>query len=790
MIGFPKLSMYKYIPGLLKHHYSIIWVEQDETEDTRRTGKVRKKTRVFTPGTLFEDPLTQDDYHICCIHSLSINTHYVVVIDTSTGKVELVNLDETKNLKWFSCIYKPYEVLCLCDEKLFSEISPFWATKAVYLKDVNSHQEYFTKSFQNKTIESTFSNTRAIKDIPIQYLPSLTCLVSFIRACHEKAVDRLSFPSDRNRHTMVLHNNAIHQLDVVQTMRGDGLFSILNKTSTPMGSRLLSKQLSNPMTNVDEIRAMYDNVSEMIPNITKVTSILKGVPDLDRKVKKLNNGSLTIQELVSLFKVFQNMLALYPYDDCIVKHVQHIETCLTSAIDVENECFIHPPELVQQRRVMDSIASNIEKYIKQLTNGVDFELRVDLLSSTVSTTPKRAQRLQDVIRIRKKKTTTVDVTNTTIEQYFHDYHYEKESYDTLYRKTLQAFQLEWYESCSNEMKHISKVVAETDAIKARAVCAKEYKYTRPNIDPQEVSFVKGELIRHPIIETQDNINYIANDVSLDKGILLYGINGAGKSSFGRAVALNLIMAQAGFFVPAKSFTYSPYERIYTRIGCDDNLYEGMSSFWLEITEMNGIIRSGDKKSLVIGDELFKGTEDVSAMALVSACLHWLTTNQVSFIFATHLHKLPQIQLVSKLDLRIMHMRSEYCKRSKSIVFNRKWCEGQGESNYGIEVAEYLLDDTTIIINAKLVRNELLRTSKSWKRSRYNANVYLDECQNCKSTENLHTHHIQPQKEEVNNKSSNLIPLCENCHKKLHANMLEHEMIDTVHGIFHIFNERP
>ena len=659
MIGFPKTSMHKFIPLLLKNSYSIIWVEQEDNE--KGNCKIRKKTRVFTPGTYFEEPLTHQDYNICCIHSVDEVTHYAVVVDTSVGKVELITLDETQNLNWLCCVYKPYEVLFLCDGKLYDKIATpvKKSTKAIYLKPIENNQHFFTKPFQTNIIERTYANLRAFNDISIVYRPCVSCLFHFIELCHESAIHQLQFPKEQSQPNMVLHNNAIVQLDVVETSRGGGLFSIVNRTSTAMGSRLLYKQLTKPMIEVQDICEMYSNVESMIPFIEKINTILKGIPDLERKIKRLCNGCFSIQEIVSLYHTFQNTINLYQYDEHVIQYVQHIETFVRSSIDIDTESFISPTELVEQRRKRDVVLTDFKKYIRSITNGHDFELKFDLQSKVVYTTSKRANLLQTVLKIKKKRTNVVDVTNDTIEQHLFDYERENEAYETLFKQTITLFQKEWYKSCHREMSHLSNVVAKVDVVKARAICASEYNYTKPTVEQSNTSYVYGEDIRHPIIERQDNINYIANNVELDKGMLLYGINGSGKSSYGRAVALNIILAQSGFFVPAKSFRFSPYERIFTRIGSDDNMYEGLSSFWLEITEMNGILRSGNKNSLVIGDELFKGTEDISAMALVSACLYWMSSHQVSFIFATHLHKLPSISIVKELDLQIMHMQSEY-----------------------------------------------------------------------------------------------------------------------------------
>lgn len=793
MIGFPKIAKSKYLPILLKNNYSVVWVEQEDDPESKnkKNNMIRKKTRVYTPGTLFEDPLTSEDYNICCIHSIDKDTHYATIIDTSVGKVEFVNLNETRNLNWFCCVYKPYELICLCDETLYSKTkSAFKNTKAIYLKPIETHIQYFNKVYQTKVVSSVYSNMGVLQDINSNYLPSFVCLINFITLCHSDAISMLSYPKEHYNDYVSLHNNAAQQLDVIETSKGRGLFDLVNKTSTMMGSRLLRKQLLKPMTLKKDIEDVYSEVERILPQALKIDEMLKGIPDIERKIKSIYTGNFTLQEVVNLSNVFKNTLYLYKYDNRILKCIQEVETFVDSHIDMQNVCFLCPKELVDLKTLSVQQLSKLENYVKQLTNGLDFELKIDIQTGTVSTTSNRALRLGKKIQIKRKKTSSVEITNEFIDQYFHDYHYTKDLFDQLNKKTLQTFLKLWYTNCSKQMKYISDVVANVDVIKARAICAMRYNYKRPIVCDSHLSFVRGKNIRHPVIECQDNIKYVANDVILDKGMLLYGINGSGKSSYGRAVALNIILAQSGFFVPAESFEFSPYERIFTRIGSDDNMYQAMSSFWLEVTEMNSIVRCGNHKSLVIGDELFKGTEDLSAISLVSACLYWMSNKNISYIFATHLHKLPEVTLIKKLDLRIMHMKSEYCNISKTIIFNRSWCDGKGNPNYGIEVAEYILDDPTIINNAKIVRHELLNSNPiiQFKKSKYNKNMIMDKCSHCNIDTNLHTHHIQPQKEIKNNKLVNLVTLCENCHHKIHSNELNHKVIDSVIGKTHVFTQ--
>ena len=166
-------------------------------------------------------------------------------------------------------------------------------------------------------------------------------------------------------------------------------------------------------------------------------------------------------------------------------------------------------------------------------------------------------------------------------------------------------------------------------------------------------------MRHPLIERiQDELEYVGNDVKINKeGILLYGINASGKSSFMKAVGLNIIMAQSGMFVAAENMVYYPYKRIFTRISGMDNIYKGMSSFTVEMTELRNILQRCNKYSLVIGDEICCGTESISGIAIVSAGIDTLINKGVSFIFATHLHRLSTMDEITSLhNIQCWHLK--------------------------------------------------------------------------------------------------------------------------------------
>ena len=236
------------------------------------------------------------------------------------------------------------------------------------------------------------------------------------------------------------------------------------------------------------------------------------------------------------------------------------------------------------------------------------------------------------------------------------------------------------------LKEITTFVATIDTYKSIAKTALKYGYTRPIIadSGNDTSFINAKNIRHPIIERlQEDIEYVPNDIRLGAdntadntadtttdntadntadttamdGMLLFGTNASGKSSLMKAVGLNIIMAQAGFYVAASDFTYSPYHSLFTRINNNDNIFKGESSFAVEMSELRNILKRSDNKSLILGDELCSGTESISALSIFTASVKFLSKLKSSFIFATHLHELAKMKQINDLsNISMYHLK--------------------------------------------------------------------------------------------------------------------------------------
>jgi len=345
------------------------------------------------------------------------------------------------------------------------------------------------------------------------------------------------------------------------------------------------------------------------------------------------------------------------------------------------------------------------------------------------------------------------------------------------------------------LAEISKFISLIDVIKSSAKCAKIYNYHSPFIADKNggKSYFSAQKIRHPIIEfIHEKIEYVSNDLELlheqCNGILLYGVNGSGKSSLSKAVGCNIILAQMGFYVAADSFEFYPYKKIFTRINGDDNIFKGLSSFAVEMDELRSILKYSDDRSIVLGDEICKGTEETSALSIVSSSIARFCQNNVNFIMATHFHKLYSLNLLEQQSkfIKFMHLSIDYDKEHQSIIYGRKLLDGPGSTLYGIEIADFIICDSEFIKNAKNVRHKILNISNQIldekKTSNYNSKLYIDQCSICGingATYPLDTHHIKEQhtfddsmQNFHKNKLANLVVLCKEHHDAVHHGNLE------------------
>jgi DNA mismatch repair protein MutS len=364
---------------------------------------------------------------------------------------------------------------------------------------------------------------------------------------------------------------------------------------------------------------------------------------------------------------------------------------------------------------------------------------------------------------------------------------------------------EYYHDFENMVAFVSAV----DMIQNRCYVARKYRYCRPEIasadtGTETASFVRATALRHCLIERiNEDECYVTNAVALDgDGMLLYGTNAVGKTSLIRAIGVAVIMAQAGFYVPASGFVYRPYRAIMTRILGNDNLFKGLSTFVVEMSELRVILRMADKCTLVLGDELCSGTEMDSAISIFVAGLQHLYHAGASFIFATHLHEIAGYSEIREMAprLRLAHMRVFYDKSRDTLVYDRKLQEGAGESMYGLEVCKSLHLPDDFLENANQIRVKYRGVSTKTPtasilddsvQSRYNASKLRRLCELCKQKRGTEVHHLQHQESADadqfighihKNHPANLASICEDCHREIHTTGTEHVKVKTGKGV--------
>jgi len=320
-----------------------------------------------------------------------------------------------------------------------------------------------------------------------------------------------------------------------------------------------------------------------------------------------------------------------------------------------------------------------------------------------------------------------------------------------------------------------------------------------NNEQKQPSFIRATKIRHPIIERLlSRTTFVPNDIIIGcngiNGLVIFGTNGIGKTVFMRATGLCVVMAQMGCYVPAESFTFIPFHSILTRLSGEDDMYRGKGSFEVEMSELRDIAFRCDKNSLVLADELCRGTEQVDANSIATASVLYLS-KRTNFLLATHLHDIPkQPELQNLKNILYKHLKITRDPATNVMTYHRTFEDGPGDSNYGIEVARANDVPEEILKVAEAVRKRYMNKDPNLvptKTSRYNSKVYMVPCWICKSP-SQETHHIKEQStanedgiiEHFNkNNAANLIPLCKKCHDMITYGELEMDSpVWTTNGV--------
>ncbi len=393
---------------------------------------------------------------------------------------------------------------------------------------------------------------------------------------------------------------------------------------------------------------------------------------------------------------------------------------------------------------------------------------------------------------------TCDLMDGIISSMFMEQIQYNEELNKTYKNTIQHI----YENYYTHLISFVETIKQIDVCYTKYVLCVQLNLCKPEIKTHETSFVDAKKMRHLLIEQiEQNETYVPNDICIgkenNKGILLYGTNAVGKTSLIKALGINVIMAQCGFHVPCESFIYCPYHYLFTRIIGNDNIFKGLSTFGVEMSELRVILNHCNKNSLILGDELCSGTEIDSALSIFIASLEIMSNQQSTFIFATHFHELQHMKQMKELKhICCKHLKVQYDHEKQQLFYDRTIHDGHGESIYGLEVCKSLKMDDSFLKRCYEIRNDYIDNKNNvllMKTSKYNKDKLKHMCEFCNEELATEIHHLQYQKDANDteyiansfhkNHKANLASICESCHYHMHALHLRYVRRKTMDGTY-------
>lgn len=734
LAGFPHHALNQYLPKIINAGYCAVIV--DQIEDPKFAVGIVKRavTRIVTPSTIDNIESTEGKKQLLTSFYVFKKKIYISILDISTGEFKYTEIsDSKKGLSNFLTVFEPVEALIIENEKtlVFPNLPVQLISKSY--SNVKYCIELIKEIFKIKNIQALGLTSDDPSIIP------LAMSLSYVKDTQKVNPEHIQIPKKFNiNNSMVLDRSTINNLELVRssyTGQTEGsLFSVIDNTKTVMGKRLLYSWILSPLIEEKKINERLDVVEYFTKeNLTleSVRTSLDGMNDIERLVGKIGMNRLNARDLkalqLSLERVNQikGLLVGISNKFKYLSDTQSINS-VTDVIKLINDSIEDtPPLLITEGHIIKSGYNSEVDEIRKLTGDSkgwiktfeeDEKKRTGITSLKIGFTKVFGYYIE-VTNAHKEKVPSDYIRKQTLvnaERYITEELKVKEDLILNSQEKLGNLEYKIFQEIRNQclpylvqVQNVAQDIAMLDCLSGLAYLAITKNYVKPTVyDFGEhngiLDIKKG---RHPVVENMTSEEFVSNDTKLDmkecRMAILTGPNMSGKSTYIRQVAAIVLLAQIGSFVPAQSLKLSIVDRIFTRVGASDDLARGRSTFMVEMDEAANIINSATKYSLIILDEIGRGTSTYDGVSIAWALAEHLTRDvKARTLFATHYHEL--LKLPEKLGegAKNFNVLVEEDIESGTVIFLRKIVEGGTDRSYGIYVAQMAGLPEKVITRAK------------------------------------------------------------------------------------------
>lgn len=759
MCGIPYHACEPYIGRLISRGYKVAICEQVGDVTPGKGLMERRIVRVITPGTVFENTLLdekQNNYLSTIYYNKASDRIGLCFCDISSATVSATSFpleDESRLINELGT-YMPSEIITNVDEKTLPRTFLF------------IEERLSAAVTKNDSGRFSYAECRALCDkqfgVSQMALPEqddeVTCaagaLLSYVA---ETQLADISYIKELSvysgNHFLEIDINTRRNLELTETLRSrekrGSLLWVLDRTKSAMGARLLRNWVEHPLVNTARIMLRQAAVAELADNFLlreEISHLLADVLDLERLITKVGFGTANGRDLRAIYKTLEVIPKLrLLLKDCKSDELREIYEKLDELDDVRalirKNIAEDPPISLRDGGIIADGANEDIDYLRGIMrdgkNWVsDFEanereatgiknLRVgynrvfgyyiEVTKSFVNQVPDRYIRKQTLVNCERYITEELKEQEATILG-------AEEKLKTLEYEFFCSVRSRVAEATSR-IRNSAALIARTDVYCSLADVAKQYNYTRPEVDYSDVIEIKDG--RHPVVERFVRDTYfVPNDTLLDTSynrlMIITGPNMAGKSTYMRQVALIVVMAQIGSFVPAKEARIGIVDKLFTRVGASDDLASGQSTFMLEMTEVSYILANATRHSLIIYDEIGRGTSTYDGLAIARAVAEYTHSRKIGArtMFATHYHELTVLE--DELE-GVINYNIAAKKRGSDITFLRKIVRGSTDDSFGIEVAKLAGLPSEVIKRARAILNEIEAHGAPERKAKANGN---------------------------------------------------------------------